>query len=222
MFNSQNNRTTSAPPSRMSNQNQNQYAQQPAKEGIAGISKLTIAQAITLITLRLGKLETHLHNVNNGMAAMSGEGSENLALIDKSVIDSIMLRLESLEKRSSASGSNAEMLLLKQQVETLKPTIVQSKTALTASVKEQKDLKQQIQLLRNELNESKDLLAALQALTMDNSQKILAMGEFEVIEGEEGEELEALETIGDVDETEQAEELGTNLKELIEQELNGN
>jgi hypothetical protein len=130
------------------------------------------------------------------------------------VIDSIILRLESLEKRSSVSGSNAEMLLLKQQVETLKPTIVQSKNALTASVKDQKDLKQQIQLLRNELNESKDLLAALQALTMDNSQKILAMGEFEVIEGQE--ELEALEG----DENEQTEELGTNLKELIEQELN--
>jgi hypothetical protein len=50
-------------------------------------------------------------------------------------------------------------------------------------------LKQQIEALKTELSETKELIAALQNLTMDNSNKILAFNSIFNVEGQEGEEF---------------------------------
>ena len=76
---------------------QQQMSDSQQASGIAGISKMTFAQAVTLITLRLGKVETQLYqmsndsmsNTHNGMFNPEmEEGNENMVLIDKSIIDS--------------------------------------------------------------------------------------------------------------------------------------
>ena len=67
-------------------------------------SKMTVPQAITLITLRLGKVETMLQNQTLNLNSMTMEGDENgadMVQIDSNVLESIMSRLEALEKRSS-------------------------------------------------------------------------------------------------------------------------
>ena len=220
-------------------QQQMQDPQQPAA-GIAGISKMTLAQAITLITLRLGKVETQLHEIghqqmgmdmgmgmnNNGMM---DENGENMALVDKGLIDSIMSRLESLEKRSPSTGtSSPDVALLKQQFDGIKMSFAQSTKVNAILTKEQKEHKQQIDALKSELSETKELLNALQTLTMDNSQKIFAImsGEEVVLDADEDE----VQDEGDADsnanadaqddEDEDSELVGTDLKGLIEQELN--
>jgi hypothetical protein len=63
---------------------------------------------------------------------------------------------------------------LKQQFETIKPILTQTKSSTNAIVKEHKDFKSQFEALRNDLEETKELVIALQNLTMDNSQKLLA------------------------------------------------
>ena len=233
----------------MQQQQQQQMKQQMQggnNEGLAGISKMTLAQAITLITLRLGKVETQMHHIhhdslsnsNSSMSFASGEGAEgmeNMVLVDKSLMDSIMSRLESLEKRSpvaatggSGSGSGADFALLKQQFDAIKPSIAQNTKTATALTKEQKDHKQQMDALKNELLETKALLNALQTLSMDNSQKIFQMMSGEVVNGDENNEFtdvndEDADASDDVDGDGESEELditGANLKGLIEQELN--
>ena len=223
-------------------QQQMQDPQQPAA-GIAGISKMTLAQAITLITLRLGKVETQLHEIGHqqmdmGMSMGMGmnnnglmdENGENMALVDKGLIDSIMSRLESLEKRSPSTGtSSPDVALLKQQFDGIKMSFAQSTKVSVTLTKEQKEHKQQIDALKSELSETKELLNALQTLTMDNSQKIFAImsGEEVVLnegegqdEGEDENDADANANTQDEDEDDESELAGTDLKGLIEQELN--
>jgi len=221
-------------------QQQQQTRDTPQSTGDAGVSKITIAQAITLITLRLGKAEMQLYELGHQVASTGGEqgfssgieGAENMVLIDKNLIDSIMSRLESLEKRAPTSGvntgtgSSAEVTLLKQQFEAIKPSIAQNTKTTTALTKEQKDHKQQVDALKAELAETKELMSALQTLSMDNSTKIFALmsGEVNFDDGEGSDDLNGDELDGKLEgedlESEELEIVGTDLKDLIEQELN--
>jgi hypothetical protein len=217
----------------MMQQQQQQKQQQGALESV---TKMTVPQAITLITLRLGKLETQMLS---GLAGSSGEGSQ----IDETIIESIMERLHDLESREpSASASNtnasntsaatnAELMLLKQQFEALKPVLTQLKSASTIVAKENKSLKQQVEELKAELEETKELVITLQTMTMDNSQKIMSYGftndeqlfSTEIVSDAE---LEGESEFNDASEqvlTKESIELSISdisLKDLVEQELN--
>jgi hypothetical protein len=203
---------------------QQQQMQQPNASGLANINKMTLAQAITLITLRLGKVETQLFNVLGQGSSSGFTGDDDHILVDKSVIQSLISRIDALEKKPSAS-SNQDITLLKQQFETIKPIVVQSKTMNNA-------LKQQIEVLKTELTETKELLSALQNLTMDNSNKLLAFSSIygmgnssDFLEGEQEGDQEFVEGDQEFSEDLNAdivseEIMGTNLKELIEQEFN--
>jgi hypothetical protein len=217
-------------------QQQRQQQMQPQGGAESGVSKISIAQAITLITLRLGKAELQLYELAHQMAEggvghqfnSSAEGAEGMVLIDQNLIDSIMSRLESLEKRSATStgagSSSADVTLLKQQFEAIKPSIAQNTKVATALTKEQKEHKLIVDALKSELSETKELLAALQAMSMDNSQKIfeLMSGEQLIADGNLEEDLEQDLQVDDVESEEVSELLitGNSLKGLIEQELN--
>jgi hypothetical protein len=221
----------------MHQKQQMQQMQQQKTEGISSVSKMTIPQAITLITLRLGALESKIINLSSLQDSSSqpqthsvSMDGEDMVLIDKSVLQSITSRLESLEKRSGStagSASGPEMNLLKQQFETVKQAVVQTKSAATTVAKESKDLKIQVDTLKNELSETKELLTALQNLTMDNTQKIMDissnMPDGFAFDSEEnfGETTVNFTKLTDLnDDSEQNEIVGTNLKELIESEIN--
>jgi hypothetical protein len=216
-------------------QQKQQMQQRPSADSLSSVSKMTIAQAITLITLRLGAVETKLINFSGLQEGGPQQQSvpmdgQDMVLIDKNVLQSITSRLESLEKRSGSvagSASGPEMNLLKQQFETVKQAVVQTKTATTTVIKESKDLKVQVDALKNELTETKELLNALQNLTMDNTQKIMDLS----TEGFGSDYNQGFnETLGATtnftsltdlnDDSEQNEIVGTNLKELIESEMN--
>lgn len=210
---------------------------------LSSVNKMTIPQAITLITLRLGAIESKLmhSNLRQG-SCLDGESG-----IDPDFLQSIMSRIESLENRqvSTTSGgvSSTDVNVLKQQFETLKQAVIQSKTTSTNLVKENTSLKNQIEYLTKELTETKELVAVLQNLTMDNSQKIL---ELSMESNGEGLELDEtlIDKIGDgfgdgfgneignemnlnnsseltelQNENKQTIISGTNLKSLIESEL---
>jgi len=211
----------------MMDQHQQQQQQQQSA-GLSNINKMTLPQAITLITLRLGKVETQLFNSLDSGSNSGFTGDDDHILVDKSVIQSLISRIDALEKKPSSSATatatasfNQDIALLKQQFETIKPIVVQSKTTNNA-------LKQQIEGLKAELVETKELVIVLQNLTMDNSNKILAFNsiygmndsseqEQELLEEQEEEELleQELDHFGGSEEI-----VGTNLKELIEQEFN--
>ena len=204
--------------------------QQQSQSAIGGINKMTIAQAITLITLRLGKVETQLLSVSSFNNDHEHDDDDENILVDKNVIQSLISRIDALEKKSGSSSnsgaSNQDIALLKQQFETIKPIVVQSKNTSTA-------LKQQVDNLKTELSETKELITALQNLTMDNSTKILAFNSIfnsdsqnlldqDLLDQDLDQDLEQdlLDQDLEPDTDATTEIMGTNLKELIEQELN--
>ena len=220
-----------------------QYEQQTASTGgIESLSKMTLPQAITLITLRLGKVETMLQNQTLQNQTMrsnmqfetdgDNEGDTDMVQLNANMLQSILSRLESLEKRSSASstaGASApEIILLKQQFETIKPILTQTKSSTNAIVKEHKDFKSQFETLRNDLEETKELVIALQNLTMDNSQKLLAfdMSNDHVLDGfdQSLNDMEDEHVVADepavTAEAVVDGDVVTDLKEMVKQEFN--
>lgn len=179
-------------------QAQQQMLSKDPKDKLSSVNKMTINQAITLITLRLGAIETKMMNGDRPEMMGSAENTE--------IINTIMDRLNDLENRSIPSGSNSnsvsgsslsvELALLKQQVDAM--------SKQPKGTKEVTALKNQIVELQNELTQTKDLLNVLQNVVLENSQKILELSI--PIESEEYEE--------------QNEIVGNDLKEMIEQELN--
>ena len=119
-------------------QQMKQQMSEPRDQGLASVNRMTLAQAITLITLRLGKVETHLQEHDNSQ--MSGSG------LDSGIIDVIMSRLDALESQglsqsqsqSPVTNSNAnansslEVTALKQNVDVLQTAISQSKSSYTS------------------------------------------------------------------------------------------
>ena len=62
-------------------------------------SKISVSDAIGLITLRLGKAEQFLIDLQNDGGGLSSSLPENTQLIDSSVLMSIINRLDSIEKK---------------------------------------------------------------------------------------------------------------------------
>jgi len=95
----------------MNQYQQQQQIQQPQNNGLP-FSKLTVSDAIGLITLRLGKVEQYLIDVQAEGGGFGNQGESNLPantkLIDNSVLTSIVNRLDALEKREVAGGGGLQ------------------------------------------------------------------------------------------------------------------
>ena len=206
-------------------QQMKQQMSEPRDQGLASVNRMTLAQAITLITLRLGKVETHLQEHDNSQ--MSGSG------LDSGIIDVIMSRLDALESQglsqsqSPVTNSNAnansslEVTALKQNFDVLKTAISQSKSSYTSLLNEHKALKQEVESLKSEL-------ASLQGLTMENNQQIMKLSLAVDLDGDADLNLEdgGLEELSNDDndndntlDNNDNEIVGTDLKDLIEKEL---
>ena len=188
-----------------------------AEQGLGSINRMTLAQAITLITLRLGKVETFLQEQDH--VSSSGAG------LDSGIIDVIMSRLEALETQTQSQSqvqnnslpNSLEVTTLKQNTEVLKTAISQTKSSITVLTNENKALRQEVENLKAEL-------AALNSLTMENNQQIMKLSL--AVDIDAGQELD-----GNLEDLEQSEDnsgnndindneiVGTNLKDLIEKEL---
>jgi len=141
--------------------------------------KLSVSDAIALITLRLGRVENIVSNLPNEPRG-DGEGGgqmmydENMRMVDQNVFNSIVSRIDTLEK-------NQKLLIEKQKA----APVVQTATA-TAPIKQMvqetiiKDvsdekiepMRERIQVLKDEVSELKDLLMKLQSFTMETNKKL--------------------------------------------------
>ena len=95
------------------NRQMQQQMQQPQvsslSNGIPGGVKMNISDAIGLITLRLGKVEQFIIELENvilpSLRGQANNVSENTQPIDRSVINSVINRLDSLEKSQKEFSS---------------------------------------------------------------------------------------------------------------------
>lgn len=131
-------------PQRQQPQQQQQQEPQIQSNGLP-FSKLTVSDAIGLITLRLGKVEQYLIDVQNdgGFGNQSDQTlPNNTKLIDTSVLTSIVNRLDSLEKREPTSGpgiSNSTQIQIQNQIGELL-TKVDSLSKLERELKDTKEM----------------------------------------------------------------------------------
>ena len=173
--------------------------------------KLSISDAIGLITLRLGRVEQLVQTIqtNPNDPTSIPEDNGNNVLVDKQVFDNIVKRLDTLEKQKNvpasvlapalANTSTIPVAALQQLVSIQKYDIFVKDVA-----KEFKEMKELIaatsatSALTNEIAELKEMLLKLQTFTMETNSKLVNMifsdsAQFEILEQEEkdneGEEL---------------------------------
>jgi len=106
--------------------------QQMPQQGASPFTKLSISDAIGLVTLRLGRVEQFIIDFENGEIEghhpNSGGGSsipENSKIVDNSVLTTIVNRLDALEKREGSNNASS---------------IASSVASLEKDLKETKDL----------------------------------------------------------------------------------
>jgi hypothetical protein len=131
------------------------------KQNVSGITKMTIAQAITLITLRLGSVETKLNR----------EFNSNINNIDEETLVNVSNRLDSLESKINLSSSTD----YKQQIDNLTQAVIQSKNFSNTLMKENKELKTQLTNLKKEMTDVKQLIENVKNIATSNENKIFQM-----------------------------------------------
>ena len=94
-----------------------QQQQQMPQQGASPFTKLSISDAIGLVTLRLGRVEQFIIDFENGEIEghhpNSGGGSsipENSKIVDNSVLTTIVNRLDALEKKEGSGNVNASSI----------------------------------------------------------------------------------------------------------------
>jgi hypothetical protein len=112
-----------------------------------GTVKLSISDAIALITLRLGRVENIVQVIRND--PVSGGNGDNQVSVDETVFANIVERIEQLENYILQQPAQQE----EDAVETLKEVIFS---------------------LQSELSEVKQSLSKLQMFTMETNQKLIA------------------------------------------------
>jgi len=153
-----------APPSQQQ-QNSYQQVQQSQQQSQNGLpfTKLSISDAIGLITLRLGRVEQWVIETEheNSENESSGNLSDGSRMIDSSLLTNLINRLDTIEKRETGTGSGIDS----EVVTTLTDDITKMKEHLAKIVEESSKhslltAKHSEQLFRfeRELVETKDIL----------------------------------------------------------------
>ena len=101
---------------------QQQMSQQQPSNGLP-FTKLSISDAIGLITLRLGRVEQFIIDVENGEQGIGGLSQtsssfipENSKIVDSSVITTIINRIDSLEKRETSPNNSEQMTVINNEI----------------------------------------------------------------------------------------------------------
>lgn len=153
------------------------------------INKITVAQAIMLITLRLGKVEAIISqmNIDGIMSEIDNineegyeQGNTNMVMVDKELITNIVERLDALEtskvsQSETPSVSDANLKKINTQIDTLKNSLVKSNTATTRITKENAATANTITALKTDVITMKQDLKELREQLDKQEQQILEM-----------------------------------------------
>lgn len=208
---------------------------QPPQNGLP-FNKLSISDAIGLITLRLGRVEQWIIETDHEQdtkQSVSGDLSgipSNHKVIDNSVLTTIINRLDSLEKNgTSSSSSSEEFTKLSEEVRTLTEQFKRMSDDVTKHNIELAKCSEQVFRFNRELTETKDILKSFmvkydmftQETTQNFSDYETALTDLEKRLPVEEENLESKEEPQEKQEetTENNDITSVDLKNVIEQEL---
>ena len=130
--------------------------------------KLSVSDAMALVSLRLGRVETfinsmptleQLHNTLSSNVNSDNNENENMRVVDENVFTNIVSRLDILEKEKT------------NQVP-VPPQPSNTKELLDMSNNNFKDLSKKYDTLKDELFQLKNLLLSVQSFAMQTNQKL--------------------------------------------------
>lgn len=140
---------------------QQQMQQQPMQN-----PKMSVSDAIGLISLRLGRVETFIQQMPpldqigmNSSSESGGEVGENMRVVDEAVFTNIVARLEKLEQTS------------KVQVVSPLPAVAAPPSLLNPD--QLNEVNHSVDVLKAEMLQVKELLLSLQSFTMQTNQKLV-------------------------------------------------
>jgi len=160
-------RVQSSPVSQQSQYASGRQHQQQQQQIPQANPKLSVSDAIALITIRLGRVETFINNLppldqmeelsNNTQHVMN---NDSMRIVDDAVFKSIVSRLDKIEKNNNIDS----IKLNNSEIENLKNDINNLKLQTTHH--------SEINNLKLEINELKNLLLSLQSYTMTTNEKL--------------------------------------------------
>jgi hypothetical protein len=206
---------------------QPQQSQQPEQyQNGLPFTKISISDAIGLITLRLGRVEQWIIETDQEEGSRqhgTGDMSDipaNHKVIDNSVLTSMINRIDSLEKNGigSASGSSEEVKKLIEDVKTLSEQFKRMSDDVAKHTIELAKNTEQVFRFNRELTETKDILKSFmvkydmfaQETTQNFSDYELALSDLEKRLPAEQEEDNSEENLGDQEGTQP----GTNINDI--------
>lgn len=225
--------------------------QEPQQQQVPLNPKLSVSDAIALITLRLGRVENIVSNLPNEPRG-DGEGGgqmmydENMRMVDQNVFNSIVTRLDTLEKNQKVliekqKSAAAAQVVQNANTPTQVKQVVQETVIKDVSDEKVEPIRESVGLLKQEVNELKDLLLKLQSFTMETNKKLtdivfddnipqmfnntFMFQGASMMGGQRENEQDEMIVLENIDEDCGSDEIAcenlksTNLKELIKQEL---
>jgi hypothetical protein len=182
------------------------------------VAKLSVSDAIGLVTLRLGRLETFMYDVQAG-AIGTTTLPDNTELVDKSVMSGVVQRIESLEKRETVShtqNSSANLNVLQQQLTRCEKDIKELKEILLNHI-----LKYEKFLIENEKkhNEFNTALSELEQNLNVNDYEYDLQSQNLVLDGSVYNEISNLNELNEGNEGNDGAISSINIKLAIEKEL---
>ena len=218
------------------------YDKQQQQQNNLPFQKLSISDAIGLITLRLGRVEQWIietdNDEENKQTNETNDIPTNHRVIDNSILTSIINRLDSLEKNGTSLGSSEEVKKLNEEVRDQIKRIGDDVSKHTIELAKNTE---QVFRFNRELTETKDILKSFiikyDLFAMETTQSFadyeVALSELEKRQSieqlqeslvEESLVQESLEqedgtNINDIDEVNNV-IMSVDLKNMIKQELN--
>ena len=186
-FSQQNARPSNQPQNQKSqNQNQKQNQNQTQKSQDLGkppnglpFSKLSVSDAIGLVTLRLGRVEQFMIDIHEQGGISNASVPDNKLVIDNSVITNIVSRLDSLEKKEHSSTNNDKLVYLENEVVALKNVILKLTTDMNLfmqnTTEKFADCEQAFIELEKSISTNDPLEQVLEADEDDNSESNINM-----------------------------------------------
>lgn len=143
---------------------QQQMHQQQSTNGLP-FSKLSVSDAIGLITLRLGRVEQFIIDLENGESQHLNIGGssipENSKIIDNSVLSSMVSRLDSLEKREPTTVNNEQFTQVGEDIKVINDSISKLNNEIVKTNLSAAKHSEQMLRFEREFVENKDILKTL-------------------------------------------------------------
>jgi len=222
------------PPQRQAPQQYKQFYEQQQPQNGLPFQKLSISDAIGLITLRLGRVEQWIIETDHEEETKENESSvfpSNYTVIDNSVLTTIVNRLDTLEKNGTSSSSSEEFTKLSEEVKTLSEQFKRMGDDVSKHTIELAKCAEQVFRFNRELTETKDILKSFmvkydmfaQETNQNFSDYELALSDLENRLTSDGENIEPQDNesekngtnINDID----GNIMSVDLKNMIKQEL---